>query len=97
MENFDNNEQEKIILNKSDIQSNINYFIKVADIGGVLFYGLAALIFLYGLITMEDSDIHFLIYLIVALFLAFNGLLFELNLKWKAYMLQINYGKLKAK
>ena len=73
-------------ITKEDIRNNINFFIKIANVGTIIIMLLALVV----AIAAFASD---LILLLVSLGLFLFAFIFEHMVKWKAYMLYTNLNK----
>ena len=77
------------------MHSNINFFLTWASIGKIFMIIIGIIIAFISLVEVESTDGYSLILLVVSAGFIFAGIVFENNLKWKAYMLHTNMNKIK--
>lgn len=73
-----------------DIDNNIFFFLKWASIGKIFMFIMATIVVLISFAELDDTDGKSLLLIIAAVVIIFYALVFENNLKWKAYMLHTN-------
>lgn len=79
-----------VFISEKNINRNINFFLKWAKFGKVVFWILAVILGFVALIGAEETDGMSLFLLIGSCMFIFFAYIFENNLKWKAYMLYTN-------
>lgn len=81
------------IITEENINNNINFFLTWASIGKIFMIVVGIIIAIISFVGIEATDGYSLILLIVSAGSIFAGIIFENNLKWKAYMLHTNLKK----
>lgn len=72
-------------------EKNINYFLLLAKVIRIISYILAGIVFLIGLIVIEEIFEIFVLCLISSIVLVIIAILSTPFLEWKAYMLKNIY------
>lgn len=102
--NINNNDNEEIrekeyddsrIITEENINNNINFFLTWASIGKIFMIVVGIIITIISFVLLESTDGYSLILLVISASVIFAGIVFENNLKWKAYMLHTNIKKKK--
>ena len=102
--NINNNDNEEIrekeyddsrIITEENINNNINFFLTWASIGKIFMIVVGIIITIISFVLLESTDGYSLILLVISASIIFAGIIFENNLKWKAYMLYTNIKKKK--
>ncbi len=82
----------KTDLEAKEIEKLQDFFFKIAPIGKILLFILAGTIGIYTLHAWEEG---WFVTIGIVIFLILEGVLFEKNAKWKAYILKIKKEKRK--
>lgn len=91
-------EEQDVKINKITedcMNNNINFFLTWASIGKIFIIIIGIIIAIISLVGIESTDGYSLILLVISACVIFAGIVFENNLKWKAYMLHTNIKKKK--
>lgn len=79
-----------IAITNDDITNNINFFLKHGYYVKVFLYVIAVIMAILAIVLIDETDGLSLFLFLVSLSISGSGVIFENNLKWKAYMLYIN-------
>ena len=82
-------------LTEDCLHDNINFFLTWSSIGKIFMIIIGIIIAIISLVGIESTDGYSLILLVISASVIFAGIVFENNLKWKAYMLYTNIKKKK--
>lgn len=91
--NDENEYEDKSVITEENIKNNIEFFLMWAFVGKIFMIIIALVFAIISFAEIELTNGYSLMLLILSAGFVFAGIIFENNLKWKAYMLHTNIRK----